>query len=259
MDSMKTEVENNIAKKFFIDYSNTTNVSKELYPYALFKKNHRSVSRYFSIWNKAGYLENKRISKSKINKKGKKYSQLITTYRLKLDFYLDYAKERLGKENFNYVEKKILNYIFSFKDIREIICQYDNLIEGITAFLERIFLSRSNSEFDEILGLQFIKGFFVRNKRFMKKCEDLEKQFEEFWKVSIKYADDLLYKINLLTKFDDKKYQKIMFESPISKYYNLPFVIDKGTTEKGKEELLKRFSIVFYEDRKPNITPWGTS
>src|SRR3989344_6604014 len=121
MDIMKTSVENKIAKEFFIDFSNTTLVSRKLYPYSEFKKNHRSVSRYASRWNKSGYLEKGRIILDKINEGGTKYTQVIPSFKLNLNFYFDSVNNILGKNNFNSIEKKILNYIFSFKEVREIV------------------------------------------------------------------------------------------------------------------------------------------
>src|SRR3989344_1299197 len=143
---MKTPVENAIAKEFFIDFTNTTLISRKLYPKSGFKKNHRSVSRYVSEWNKKGYLEKGRITIDKINKRGTEYTQAIPTLKLNLNFYFDYVKDNLKKDNLNSIERKILNYIFSFKEVREIVCKSNSLIEGINSFLRRIFLFNDVSD-----------------------------------------------------------------------------------------------------------------
>ena len=74
----------------------------------------------------------------------------------------------------------------------------------------------------------------------------------------IKYGDILVNKISILSNFSNKDYLNLKFKSSINKYseiHDIPY----GTTKKDKKEILKRFSIVFYENRKPKITPWGSS
>jgi len=251
---MKTPVENEIAKEFFLDFDNTTNVSNRLRPNAVFKKNHRSVSRYFSKWNSLGYIKEGTKIIEKTNKKGTSYTQRITVYILNMNFYFDYAKEKLSKKGFTAVEKEIIEYIFSFKENREVVFNFDNIIEGITAFLERIFLFRGSFEFEEILGLQYIKGFIVKHKIRYIKSKDIGNQFEEFWKYGIKYGADLRNKIRILSNFSDKKYEEILFGG-IKKYHLLPFVIPNYSTKEEKEELLRRFSIILNEDRA--LKPWA--
>lgn len=254
---METKVENEIAREFFVDFDNTTDVSKKIRPNGKFKKNTRSVSRYFSKWNKLGYLDYKRIIKDKVNSKGTKYFQTINTYRLNLNFYFDYTQKILKSEKFNSVEKKILNYIFSHKEVRKIVYKHDKIIPGINSFLSRIFLSRDVFDHN-VLGMEFIKGFLVKNKRYLKKYEDIENQHDELWKICIRYADRLRNKIATLSNFNDRDYLELKFKTPIRKYleiHDIPY----GTSEKNKKEILKRFSIVFNEDREPKVTPLGSS
>lgn len=257
MKMMNTELENRIAKEFFITFNNTVPVSNKLYPNGKFKKNARSVSRYFSKWNKSGYLRYKRIIRDKTNKKGTKYFQTINTYKLNLNFYFDYAQEILKSEKFNSTEKKILNYIFSYNEVRQIVCKQDKLIQGINDFLSRTFLSMDISD-EDILGLDFIKGFLVKNKRYLKKYKDVESQYREFWKISIDYGDKLRNKVSILSNFSEEDYRELKFKSQIRKYVHIHH-IPYGTSEKDKKEILKRFSIVFNENRRPEITPWGSS
>ena len=71
-----------------------------------------------------------------------------------------------NRTQFTKIEKKIIEYIFSFQQIRELACRYDNLKEGILNILERMFLFKVTLE-HETRGTDFIKGFLVNNKNFL--------------------------------------------------------------------------------------------
>lgn len=60
---IETNKEKEIAKEFFIEFTNTTEVSKKLYPKSFEnnseKKNVGMVSNCFTKWKNAGYVEEK--------------------------------------------------------------------------------------------------------------------------------------------------------------------------------------------------------
>ena len=113
------------------------------------------VSGYTSGWIKLRYINSRKVKLKEPKSKSHPYE---FRYSSNINFYFEYAKSKLGGKEFHQLIKGILNYIFSFKEVREIASRHDNLIYGITSFLARIFLSKSILE-DDILGLQFIKGF----------------------------------------------------------------------------------------------------
>ncbi len=265
MNIIESNAENRIAKEFFINYTNTTDVSKKLYPNS-FKnkiKNVGIVSRYFSNWKKQGYIEEKEIFKEKISKKGTKYHQKIKAYRLNLNPFFEYFNEKLKlnrekdlpfkNKRLTFIEREILNYIFSFNETRAIIYKYDNLFEGMFNFLEKIFFYNMILS-NEGLHVEFAKGFFTKNKKYVKRYRNEEEQFEEFWKTTIKCLDHLTNKIKSVSNFNQRDYFNLIFNSEISKYKHIPFVLEEAYNEKQKEELLKRWSTVFYQNKVPEVT-----
>ena len=204
----KTPANSKIAKTFFIDYRTISDVSQELYG----KKRIGFVSNYFKTWNDLKYLDDKHITIDKKSSKGKEFTQAFTGYRLNLNPYFEYIKSKLkmpkkqklkrvgwlweraneemkkepefkkdmedllnelGEKELNKTEKEIINYIFSFKEVREIVCRNDKLMEGITAFLERIFFYKTELDWPHNLSHFFRKGFFIKNKSYFKVTEEI--------------------------------------------------------------------------------------
>src|SRR3990167_6638549 len=99
MNIIESITENRVAKEFFVNYTNTTDVSRKLYPNSFKtkarRKNVGAVSSNFSKWRKLGYIEEKEILKEKVNKKGTKYTQKLKVYRLNLKSFFEYFDERL--------------------------------------------------------------------------------------------------------------------------------------------------------------------
>jgi len=147
MPIIRTNYENKVMKEFFVDYTNITDVCKKLHPNAFTSKNNKhipklktlgSVSNVFKKLKDAGYIEEQTKLKQKVNKKGTKYSQPITAYRLNLNFFFDFANKKLPlNQKLTKKEKKILNYLCSFQNIRKSICRNEdeNLIVGIKRVL----------------------------------------------------------------------------------------------------------------------------
>jgi len=158
---------------------------------------------------------------------------------------LDWLKEK----EFNSIEKEIINYIFSFKEVRKVVCKYNNLYNGILNFLERLFLYHQGSS-DQSLGEVYVIGFFINNKdKYIEKVDDKEKQIEKFWDVVIDCMQKLMNKLNDISDFNTLDYMDLRFKTSISKYCGLPYDIPADETKKVKKWLLKKWSIIFEENR----------
>ena len=132
-----TTTQNDIAERFFLNFKTGSEISREKYPDSTRKKNVGIVSSLLSKFKKNGWIETRNELISKVNKKGTKYKQKIPHYRLNLNFFFDYSKEKGVK--FNEEEKKFLEFVFSYKNIREGVVNYEgNLIEGLKYVLRQL-------------------------------------------------------------------------------------------------------------------------
>ena len=228
------------------------------------------------------YFETKVRSK-KIKQYGKEIDHKYSYFKLNLNFFFDSLEEdfktggqreskdferyliKYNKKNQNYktekqtkvkdlienrtqftkIEKKIIEYIFSFQQIRELACRYDNLKEGILNILERMFLFKVTLE-HETRGTDFIKGFLVNNKNFLEKTESPKEQYEIFWRKELKLNQDLSNKIKLISSFSKGDFLDLY--EPIQKYTLMPTIIPHYLSNKKQEELLKKWGRVFYKN-----------
>ncbi len=263
MNVIRTPNEHRIAKELFRDYTTSTAISKKLYPWVFSSKakigkskNLGVVSKVFSDIQKTGFLESKKIFINKKYKNGKTYTQTFLGYRLNLNIFYEYSKDkfkdRKSKFNqFNVVEKNILNYIFSFQEVREIVTKYENLFDGITSFLERIFFYKSDTDWPHKISDFFRKGFFVKNKKYIKLNSDILvdrfKEIEEFERISHNYFENLKLKIAFLINFTDKDYYNLTINDGLRKYQYMPSLLD---IKKDKKESVI-WSKIYFEDEAP--------
>lgn len=294
MNTINTNLHNKIAKAFFLDFTNTTTVSKKIYP-SLKSKNAGAVSSSLSLWKKKGYIEEGRIVRDKINKKTrKKYTQALTAYKLNMVPYFDYAKEKLNispeeklsrvewltkleknrkdgekkkvreellkgleEKEFNEIEKEILNYIFSFKELRKIACKDSNLFSGITRVLERIFFYNSPFLDNYPLASYFRKGFFIKNKKYIRLTTEnyLDKlsEIKNFERTSNEYFINLMKKIQIITDFSDENYFRFMAKSTLRKYQYMPSFqgISKEKDKTKKIKSIHDWSKLYFFDEIP--------
>ncbi len=271
-----TKADNRIAKEFFKRYITGAEVSRTLYSIESKSKTKTigTVTRCFKRWEGRNYLDKGRISK----KKG-----TITAYRLNLKPFFEYANPKIKEarekkelklkhqlknakdkklkralrdllkgvkeKEFNGKEIKFLEYIFNLPNVREMACKRDTLSDGIMNVLDKIFFY--NQIAGKTLVIEIAKAFFAKDKRQLKTLPDHYKQYKEFWKVIIKFLDNLLNKIKDLTEFDRGEYYQLRFNTEINTYSSIPFSIPNYESEENKKKLLRRFEIVFYEGRKP--------
>ncbi len=155
-------------------------------------------------------------------------------------------EKELKDTEFNDVEKEILNYIFSFRETREIACKSKDLFEGITNVLERIFFYQSWADSDESIKTYFMKGFFIKNKEkyikrekrawreFKKRIKgdkEARRRFEkrdrekdcidkirEFQITSTSYFNKLKQKIQIISNFGDVDYWNLIVKTELRKY-----------------------------------------
>jgi hypothetical protein len=116
--------------------------------------NSNKIVEGFKSWKKCNFLE---ISESKEPRKGKgggTYDYKGKLYRLNLNPFFESSNKK-----FTEGEKDLINFIFTFKESRETVCKYDNLIQGINIFLERISFKESYNL--EPLSDTFSKMFFL--------------------------------------------------------------------------------------------------
>ena len=112
-----------------------------------------------------------------------------------------------------------------------------------------MFLYHQGSS-DQSLGEVYVIGFFINNKdKYIEKVDDKEKQIEKFWDVVIDCMQKLMNKLNDISDFNTLDYMDLRFKTSISKYCGLPYDIPADETKKVKKWLLKKWSIIFEENR----------
>lgn len=276
LHSIKAKRDLEISKEFFKRYTTCVEVSRKLYSINPKSKTKTigTVTRCYHRWKENDYLDKGRVSRGK---------GTITGYRLNLNPFFEYAnlkikevrekkelklknelknaKDKNHKEilrdlikgvkekKFNEKEMKFLEYIFNLPNVREMSCQRESLFDGILNVLDKIFFYEQIA--GETLVIEISKAFFTKDKRQFKRFPDHYKQYKEFWRVIIKFLDKLLNKIKDLMRFDKGDYYELIFNTEIDTYISIPFSIPNYESEENKMKLLKRFEIVFYENRKP--------
>ena len=293
MKLIETPLHHKIAKEFFLDFTNTTVISKKIYP-SLKSKNAGVVSGCLSKWKKNGYIKEGRIVKEKINKKtGKKYTQAIGAFKLNMNPYFDYAKNKLKispkqklskvewlikldknkkseehkkweksllkelqEKEFNKIEKEILEYIFSFKEMRKIGCKDTDLFRGITRVLERIFFYQTLFDEKDALYHYFRKGFFVKNKKYIGEINGNKERFIKFNSISRGHFEKLKKKIELITDFSEEKYFRFMANSELRKYQYMESFIPSHYTNNRQLFAINVWNYIYHYNKiPPGIEP----
>lgn len=230
-----------IAKRFFLKYTNQTEVSKEKYPKSSDVIPY--VNKLFQLWKEKNFFEEKIVGygQRKNKSKGKTISKYPKKrYRLNLIFFFDFTKVR-----FTDIEKGVIGYIFSFQKIRELACSYDNLTEGILNVLERIFLFKVVLE-QETRATDYIKAFLVNNKEYVEKAESPREQYEIFWRKELELNQNISNKIKLISSSYRGDFLDIW--KPIQKYSFMPTIIPHYLSKKEQEKLLTKWGRVFYKN-----------
>lgn len=282
-----TITENKIAREFFREYTTGAEVSRKLYPKSCnhYSKNNNigSVTRFLSKMKSLGYIEEREDVVHKKSSKGRKFIQRIPYFRLSLKPFFEYSDEQIRKsrkeeeekwlkiseqaktkeekkgvkevlsslneKGLNMKEKKFIQYIFDIPGTRKMACRGENLFDGIVSVLEKIFFYEQ--VYGETLVIDIAKSFFTEDKRYLKKYNDPYRQYQEFWRVAVKFLDELTNKIKETSNFDSQEYLELPFKTKIHKYSSIPLVIPQDCSKEEKQRLLKRFEIVFYEKREP--------
>ena len=276
LHSIKAKRDPDISKEFFKKHTTCAEVSRKLYTINSKSKTKTigTVTRCYNRWREKEYLDDGRVSR----KKG-----TITGYRLNLKPFFKYANQKIKEfreekelglmnklknakdknlkkilkellkgvkeKEFSSVEKEFLEYIFELPNVRKMACQRSNLFDGILNVLDKIFFYEQITR--KTLVINIAKAFFTENKKYLKKYKDSYEQHEEFWRVIIKFLDKLMNKIREVSNFNTGEYWDLLFKTKISKYNSIPSSILDNYNAKEKQKLLKRFEIVFYENRKP--------
>ncbi len=248
----KSPADRKIAKAFFIDFKTISDVSRELYG----KKRVGFVSDHFKKWNNHGYFDEKHVTIDKTSNKGKTFTQSFTGFRLNLKPYFEYIKEK-ANVSFNKVEREILEFIFSYKIVREIICRHSDLFEGTTIFLERTFLYKTDLDWPHGVNQFFRKAYFVKNKKLIKidldMYTDKMKMIDDFEKTSNNIFNRIRDKIKVISSFTEQDYFDLTTETDLRKYQYMP-KLSEIKNSKSKEEKLKMiniWSLIYFNDEIP--------
>lgn len=252
---------------------------------------HNLVSNYTSAWSFLGYLTEKTIPNPKSKSK---YHPNKEIYYATIKPFFDYAQEVLSnltfeekvkrnqlkipeelkekfkrpkltqeeikeyKENeFNDIEKSILEYIFSFEEVRKIVNQNKNLIQGIISFLERIFFYETDNDWPHRINHFFRKGFFIKDKSHFEVTQEIYleriKEIEEFEKISFKHFRRLRNKIKLISNFSDQDYFNLIVDTSLRKYQYMPSLreIMKEKDPPKRHMLVRNWTQLYFFDEIP--------
>lgn len=243
---IKTESENKIAKEFFKEFTTSSEVTRVLYP----KSQNKSVgivTNNFNILKKFMDKEEKLIYKQhkKGKHKGESYPQKIPKYRLNLNFFFDSRKE------FNEIEKKIIEYIFENKDLREVICNSEYLTSGIEDVLKEIFLGK---ETIFKVSENYLKSFFFRNKKYcswgktnIKDAKSIEEEIDIFGHCITHHLQNLINKIRKYSNF--KNIHSILYED-IKDFSLIPKLIPQYYSPKQKNKIKNLWAHSFHNNER---------
>lgn len=243
------------------------------------------VSNYTSAWEEMEYVIKRKIPDLKSKSKSHPYKYI---YRTTMQPFFDYAKHilsnisfeekvkrdqiKIPKElekksktpkptekkiaeyketEFDKVEKEILEYIFSFKEVKEIVNKNDDLIQGIIRFLERIFFYETDTDWPHRINHFFRKGFFIKNKSYVKLTKkrylDKIEEIREFEKISFRHFRKLRNKIKLISDFSDQDYFDLTVDTSLRKYQYMPSLKEiKEEKDPIKRHMLVRTWIQIY-------------
>jgi len=252
------------------------------------------VSNYTTAWKELGYLTKKKVDnpKSKSKYHPHKYvfyatikpffeysknilSHLSTEEKIKMDhaFILNSMKgefklkrlkltkkemEAYQEVAFTDIEKEILDYIFSFKEVREIIIKDEDLFRGIIHFLERIFFYETENDWPHRINHFFRKWFFTKNKRYLKVTKEIYfsrlKEIKEFERISHGSFNKLSTKIKLISNFNDEDYFNLTVNTELRKYQYMPSLreIMKEKDQIKRHMLVRNWSKLYFFDEIPD-------
>jgi len=152
-------------------------------------------------------------------------------------------------KEFSKIEKKIICSIFEVLECRRLVCRHENLILGVTSFLEKIFLHEPIISYKPNLGMDFIKVFFLKNKEYVKIHDDPDKQYREFIGTVTDTFSRLELKLKIMSDLRIDGILTIEQESPIKdlrhvRIFDLlePHITEQHITEQHINNFMKEFS-----------------
>lgn len=242
-----------ILKPNFVDELEVSNEKK--FPFE--GKSYRiNLNFYFEyVKNKLSISKKKKLKK--IDWMAERASPKVKkTKRFQKGAEKEFSSE-LSEKEFNETERKIINHIFDFREVREIVCKHENLIEGITAFLERIFLYGTQMDWPHNLSHFFRKRFFIRNQNYFKVTPEIYmdrlKEIEKFEKVSYGYFRKLGNKIKIISNFSDEEYFDLTTKTSLRKYQYMPSFkeIMKEIDPIKRQRLVRAWTQLYFFDEIP--------
>jgi len=189
-DMQKSIVGNTISKMFFVSATHSTEVTNKLYidprnkqhikghsqkPSRFFKQVTRpypAVLDRYNLWKSKGFIDHFSL-KEKIRRYDKYHEERNDYWRLNLNFFYEYCKEKRNIE-FTNQEKEILNKMFDPAIIRnQIVTEnfYDSLFNAILKYYVKHYFMR-----------EYIPKYFLRNYK-----AKLQKIVKEKGKKAIEY------------------------------------------------------------------------
>jgi len=166
-------------------------------------RNHQKLlKRKYGIldlsWRSLDKLKGKILSKTlSLIKKRWDLEKSINSGRKNIKTLKEFLNDELPLAKFNSIDKEIIKKIFDNNLTRNIVCDSDNIFEGITIFLENIFLhTKIFDEGDSSLAEDFVKKFLSKNKGYSNQVS----------------LDNLRSKIMAISKFNGIKYLQLELE-----------------------------------------------
>ncbi|MBS3075786.1 hypothetical protein J4429_04995 [Candidatus Pacearchaeota archaeon] len=162
------------------------------------------------------------------------------------------TKEELkeySEPKFTKIEKEILEHIFSFKKVREIVCNHNSILQGMVSFLERIFFHKSILD-DVFISSYFGKSFFIKNKMYVKKWKSREEKFFNFHKAINKNFHKLFIKIKIVSNFSAQEYFDLIVKTELRKYQYISSLIQYKKSINKMEDLVI-FDMIYETDKIP--------
>ncbi|MFH1585944.1 MAG: hypothetical protein ABIB79_04205 [archaeon] len=239
MKQIITPSENKIAQEFFKEYTNSTTVTKKLYPDTS-SKTLGIVGRASCKWRKKEYFYEEHLVYIKKHEKGKNkgqdYAQAGPKFIFNLNVIFDYLFEKGVK--LSQSEKNYLDLLFSHPHIRKAVCELyeeDELRNAIIKFylnflvfpcvLKDEYISNKNKISENIEYFEGMETIFLDSREYRKK---VKLAIKNACKISNTKAITKICKNNLKEIIDDKIIKPIEYSQSLLR----PLYLTKHEDEK---------------------------